>query len=111
MPHRRALRALWHHLAIVALLLASLSSALVLYFNGERSDADSRIITDIQADRLKSCMATYEGIRQVFKPFFRTKSQRTDDEQRQIDKFNQRVDFLKSRCTVQTGVKPQGRQP
>lgn len=100
MPHRRAARFLWHNLAVVALLLAALSSSLSLYLNGERLD-------DINRDRVVSCVRTYEGVREVFKPFFRAKSQRTRREQRNVDRFNERVDELKARCGQQTGVRRQ----
>lgn len=48
--------------------------------------------------RRDNCVQTYEGVRQVFKPFFRTKSVRSAKDQRNIDKFNHRIDELKGDC-------------
>ena len=66
---------------------------------------NSRIqANDIQKSRLTSCIQTYEGIREVFKPFFRPSKQRTDKEKRDIAKFNKTVNDLKAKCSQQ--VKP-----
>ena len=59
-------------------------------------------VSDLQAARVASCVQTYNGVRQVFKPFFRTKSVRTAKEQRNIDKFNRRINQLIASCPEQT---------
>lgn len=58
-------------------------------------------IKDIQASRTSSCRRTYEGIREVFKPFFPPKP-RTGKEQEDLDKFNDTINRLKRGCTKQT---------
>jgi hypothetical protein len=58
-------------------------------------------IHDIQRSRVESCQRTYEGIRQVFKPFFpdppRTQKQIDD-----LEKFNTLINKLKNKCDQQT---------
>lgn len=99
MPHRHAYRSLQKHSAFTALLLAVLlSSSLTVYLNQRRVD-------EIDKQRVTSCQRTYEGVRDVFRPFFRTKRIRTPREQRNVDKFNRTVNQLKARCGQQTGVK------
>lgn len=56
-------------------------------------------IQEIQAARIASCKSTYEGVRQVFKPF--TQGPQTPA----IKKFNNRIDQLKANCPIQTHVK------
>lgn len=98
MPWRKPIRWSVRHSAFSAFLLAViLSSALAVYLNDQR-------VNDIQKDRVKSCQRTYEGVREVFKPFFRTKRLRTEKEQANVDKFNARIDELKAGCGDQTGV-------
>jgi hypothetical protein len=58
-------------------------------------------IEDIQSD---VCRTTYEGIRFVFRPFF-PPPPRSKEEQAQVDKFNNRIDRLKTRCLAQTNTK------
>lgn len=58
------------------------------------SDKDRQI----QRDRVDSCRATYEGVREVFQPFLA--SAPPGD----VRTFNRRVDALKARCGRQTGV-------
>lgn len=98
MPWRKPIRWSVRHSAFTAFLLAViLSSAIAVYLNSERVD-------DIQKDRVASCQRTYEGVREVFRPFFRTKRLRTVKEQGNIDRFNARIDELKAGCDEQTGV-------
>ncbi|MDQ5821955.1 MAG: hypothetical protein M3540_10990 [Actinomycetota bacterium] len=59
-------------------------------------------ITDIQQSRIASCRQTYEGVRDVFRPFFRPPKERTAKERRDVEKFNRTVDRLKRRCDLQT---------
>src|SRR4051812_49774044 len=62
-------------------------------------------IDDVNHDRVVSCQHTYEGVREIFRPFFRLAAERTAKEKRDIRKFNHTVDHLKARCGTQTGVK------
>lgn len=68
-------------------------------YNGDR-------IRDIQRNRVESCRLTYEGVRQVFRPFFRPVRVRTPKERHDIRKFNRRVDDLKADCDLQVGASP-----
>lgn len=56
-------------------------------------------INEIQAARVASCKRTYEGIREVFKPFT------TNPKDPNVIKFNNRIDQLKANCPIQTHVK------
>lgn len=58
----------------------------------------------IQQNRVASCQRTYEGVREVFKPFFKPVKQMTPRELDNFTKFNRTVDRLKRRCSVQ--IKP-----
>lgn len=64
--------------------------------------ANQRRDAERQASRVASCRQTYEGIRQVFQPFF-PPAPRTASQQHDIDKFNQTIDTRKARCGQQTG--------
>lgn len=92
MPWRIPIRAVWDHLAVVALLMASLSSALTVYLNDRRAD-------EIQRDRLASCVRGYDGIRLVFEPFV------AGAPADRVRLFNNRIEELKTNCGQQTGVK------
>lgn len=60
-----------------------------------------RLVHRVNHERVVSCQRTYEGVREVFRPFFRKPAVRTAKEQRDIAKFNATVDRLKERCSVQ----------
>lgn len=112
MPWRRPIRAVWHNAAVVALLLASLSSAAVLYVALDARDHDRAniarnqlLISDIQRDRLASCIRTYEAFREVFQPFF------SGAPRARVRQFNRRIDRFQRRCPQQVGVTDQGRKP
>lgn len=62
-------------------------------------------INDIQASRIESCRHTYEGIREVFRPFFPPRGHRTKRQRHQVTKFNHQVDRLKRGCVAQTAPK------
>lgn len=66
-------------------------------FTGYNNDR----VRDIQQNRISSCKRTYEGVREVLRPFFRPISERTPKERRDIKKFNDTVDRLKARCDTQ----------
>ena len=113
MPWRKPIKKVWANMAVVALLLATLSTTAGYVANTHRARENRKLIVengeriaDIQQARIFSCQTTYEGIRQVLRIFARPKNQRTAKEQRDIDKFNRRVDQLKRGCGVQTGVRP-----
>lgn len=61
-------------------------------------------VNDIQQNRVYSCQKTYDGIREVFKPFLSAPKKRTAQEQKDIDLFNKTIAHLKAKCHAQ--VKP-----
>lgn len=65
-------------------------------------------IADIQQSRIASCRQTYEGVRQVFRPFLRPPAKRSAKERRDVRKFNATVNELKRRCDVQIKRTPKG---
>lgn len=81
--------------SFIAVAAAFVVGAII--FTGYNNDR----IRDIQFSRLVSCRQTYEGVRQVLRPFFRPLSERTPKERRDIEKFNDTVDKLKSQCDIQ----------
>jgi hypothetical protein len=89
-----------HHprlLALVLLLGAFSWVALIGYIvrdSGEQYD-------ELQRSRLLSCQQTYEGVREVFLPFFPPQGRRTPAQQRNLDKLDRTVDRLKARCVSQ----------
>ena len=95
MPRSRAVRAVWGNLAVLALLLSCGVATLSWIANNSRID-------DIQSSRVESCERTYEGVREIFRPFFRPPEKRTRKQRRDVAKFNRTVDRLKARCDVQT---------
>lgn len=64
---------------------------------------NAKRIDEIQNSRLESCKRTYEGIREVFRPFNPPKP-RTTQQQSDLDKFNGTIDGLMAGCSVQ--IKP-----
>lgn len=84
--------------AFVALTIAFTAQGLLL----------ERTIGEVQHDRVISCRHTYEGVREIFKPFFLPAKARTAKERHDIRKFNRRVDRLKANCDVQVSG---GRKP
>lgn len=87
----------WRRLEI--LWLVAFTAALVFAWQ-----ANNNRISDIQHARKASCERTYEGIREVFKPFFpkHPKGKQLRDEQ----KFNRTINGLKAHCTIQTRTTP-----
>lgn len=59
---------------------------------------------DIQSSRLHSCRASYEGIREVFKPFFRDPKLQTAKEKADQKKFNTIIDKRKRNCSRTVSV-------
>lgn len=66
---------------------------------------NSKRIKEIQASRIDSCKKTYEGIREVFSPFFPNppKTQKQIDD---LETFNTTINDLKKGCDAQTEPKP-----
>ena len=62
------------------------------------------VINDIQNSRESSCRQTYNGIREVFRPFF-PEPPRTKEQQADLDKFNNTIDRLMSGCSKQINGK------
>lgn len=105
----------WRLLGIWIILM---SAAVIwgYYANQSRIDDNQKInqrqindnknrINDIQDSRLSSCKQTFEGIREVFKPFEPKKGEKSTPEQRRNwIKFNNTIDKLKAKCSAQ--VKP-----
>lgn len=60
---------------------------------------------EIQRERVASCERTYEGVREVFRPFFRPTKVRTRKERHDIRKFNRTVQRLKAHCDKQITTK------
>lgn len=56
---------------------------------------------DIQESRLHGCKQTYEGIREVFRPFFLPAKKQTPEQKADQAKFNRTVDGLIARCSKQ----------
>lgn len=94
-----------HDLHIVITLMAfaylvigvGISSS--FYANGNR-------VSDLQRSRVESCERTYEGVRLIFKPFLPPAGTRTPKQQRDLKRFNDRVDNLKARCDEQVKGAP-----
>lgn len=86
----------------VWLAVFTLLTVYVLVQASSLSEANRTRITEIQESRVASCRQTYEGIRDVFRPFFRPIKERTAEEQADIDKFNDAVDQRKAACAQQT---------
>ena len=59
-------------------------------------------ITDIQTTRIESCERTYEGIREVFSPFF-PKPPLTQQQLNNLERFNKTIADLRAGCVNQTG--------
>lgn len=66
---------------------------------------NSNRINEIQTNRLAACIGTYEGIKQVFQPFF-PPPPRSKIQQAQLDKFNKIVNRLKKGCKKKIQPKP-----
>lgn len=84
----------WRWLLIV--WLAGFTIALIFAYN-----ANSHRVSDIQKSRLTSCERTYEGIREVFKPFFPPPKTATPKQLADQSKFNRTIIHLKARCATQ----------
>lgn len=63
--------------------------------------ANRHRVDEIQDSRVKSCQTTYDGIREVFTPFF-PDPPRTPEQIDNLNKFNDTIDKLRNRCEVQT---------
>lgn len=86
---------------VLATLILYLSMGGIAIF-GWISNANR--VNDIQQSRVYSCQKTYEGIKEVFKPFLSAPRKRTAQEQRDIIVFNKTIQHLKVKCNTQ--VKP-----
>lgn len=74
------------------------------------ADENKNRITDIQHSRIESCKQNYEGIKEVFKPFF-PPPPRTQEQQDNLDKFNATILRLKNNCIKQTKAPPKQEVP
>jgi hypothetical protein len=66
---------------------------------------NKNFLSEIQISRQINCLHTYEGIREVFLPFFPPSKGRTLEQQKNLDKFNETVNDLKIECAKQ--IKPE----
>lgn len=91
---------------LLSLWIAAFSVVVGLLFvqNGRRVD-------DIQQARLASCERTYEGIREVFRPFFPVDPvtgeplpEATDEQIENLNTFNATIKEKKAQCGKQTQV-------
>ena len=98
---KRIPRFVIHNAAVIALLVASSVGVYVAITSENQSGINTEHLRDIQQARQESCQHTYEGIRQVFRIFFRPADKRTRKEQRDIRRFNHRIDKLKAGCPAQ----------
>lgn len=78
------------HLLLAWIVVFTVAAAYALRENRQR-------ISDIRSVRIVSCHQTYEGVREIFRPFF-PPAPRTVKQQRDLDKFNRTIDQLKTRC-------------
>lgn len=62
---------------------------------------NSNRITEIQQSRLDSCKRTYNGVSEIFQPFFPANPE-TKEEKEFIHKFNMLIDKLVAGCEKQT---------
>lgn len=90
---------LQHRKALAGFLI--LAAGLV-YAIHTQSVQTSQRVAEIQHSRIVSCRQTYEGVRQVFLPFFPPRKDRTKDQRYLVRKLNTTVDRLKDRCRQQT---------
>lgn len=96
MPRRVVVLHRWQiAVAFIALTVAFVVQGVLL----------KQTINDVNHSRRISCERTYEGIRDVFRPFFRPPLVRTAKERRDIRKFNRIINGLKARCDKQVAAK------
>lgn len=95
----RAIHPLRWRLLTVWIIVFSLAVGYAIRVQREQTN-------DIQKSRLHSCQASYEGIREVFKPFFRPPDVQTAKEKADQLKFNSIIDRRKAKCAAIVRVKP-----
>lgn len=61
-------------------------------------------LSEIQDARLASCKQTYEGIREVFLPFFPPPEKRSARQNADFAKLNRTIHDLKAHCGKQTQI-------
>jgi hypothetical protein len=77
---------------------------LIVHVQNDVNKKNHERIEDINSDRVVSCKRTYEGVREVFRPFLPPVKKRTAEQAKDINTFNHRINFLKRHCPTQTGV-------
>jgi hypothetical protein len=92
------------HVLLAWIVLFTLAIGYSVRTNNSLIRENKQRIADIQEQRLASCRQTYEGVRQVFLPFFPPPKGRTAAQQKNLDKFNRTVDRLKGRCETQVRI-------
>jgi hypothetical protein len=69
--------------------------------------ANGNRVSDIQTNRLSSCIRTYDSFDQVFRPLF-PPNPRTPVERRQLHKFEATINRLKRSCREQVSTSSVG---
>jgi hypothetical protein len=87
------------------IILFSLTVILMVRNNRHLVAENRSRIADIQASRIESCQANYDGIRKVFTPIAIPKKVRTVRQAEQIAQFNDTINRLKRKCVQQTKIK------
>lgn len=64
--------------------------------------ANQHRIDDINSSRTSSCRQTYEGVREVFLPFFAPPEERTAEQKKNYKLFNDTINERKQNCGKQT---------
>lgn len=72
--------------------------------NQQDSQHNKERIADIQHSRVLGCQATYNSIREVFKPFFPPPGHRTAKQKHDLAKFNAIIKRHKVHCRRQVAA-------
>jgi hypothetical protein len=103
--HEHLPKPVWDNLATVSIIGLI---AVLIWFGVSvvsLSNQNQQRIDDIQTSRVQSCEQTYEGVRQVFHPFFVPEAQETRKQRADQAKFNRVVDRLKAKCDKQVATR------
>jgi len=90
----------WEHLAVIALLLSVVANTYLYSSTRDLAAENQNRIAEIQQSRVDSCRRTYEGVREIFRPFLQPGQ--TPQQAASWEKFNQSIDTLKAKCKAQT---------
>lgn len=82
----------------------SKDNKVLLQKNAELTKENQHRISDIQKNRIASCALVFDGIYEVFKPFF-PNPPKTKKQIRDLKKFKTTINGLKSKCVKQIEAK------